>query len=783
MEKEKYIGVKALGLFVVFFMLVFINPVAGGIGDMFEDFFSGTTGKVITTSLLVGGSFVLNDKITDFLAGDNPVASKAGTFSSSIGTLGALVGSFWGPGVGAISGAVSAVVGGITGLIVSAANSNITTLNRNIVAKVKALDLNSAEIRDAKYKLSGDSTNSSKFDLNYKLNDNDWDVYQRKSGTNTYAYYPIKIITKSDEVNKIESAVLYLETDVLKSLYGTTSKMNTDVNGSKASVIGAIDAINLEKDGKIVEKEIGWCKIDKEGELAKKDQEVYKENIETPAENERTTGRDTFMLLFRMMQDSNQYQDVISYSCFGPNNRLGITGTNNKPRVNYNWKYDAVNCKDNFCDATQLTELLFRDKLTKLDINLDNGLKITSTSELDLKYNSKDYNLLHFKANLMKDGYTIDFMNDFKEYVSTGFLSNVKHKKEIVALISSGKLEFLPMAYKSIQAEGYQLPYAGEYNVDIVIDFNEPVDDISIFTYNYGKSFVNSKISKIKVYLEPVTHETNPLYYMPMDATVGVVNGVIDRVGYGIDFSVDENPDNVKFSSTAEDYWLEPSLRSSSTPIVHLELDSTQDFQTMNTVENGYLLKITPKSGINTATYNVTRYLSKPFVFDLSIKKENDGDAYAFYQTVVDNQTVTAGSSLIYWTFRSSNDEGKTFDGSRYTSNVYVRDTLGTNAKVAPVSQLQGITYGLEWDEQVLQRTVTDVNYRGIFYAPNESTNVLPEIKVASDSATINSTSKDKVYDSLEDIINGMDTNDVCMTYEGAGLSFWWNPEKLLNLE
>jgi len=79
------------------------------------------------------------------------------------------------------------------------------------------------------------------------------------------------------------------------------------------------------------------------------------------------------------------------------------------------------------------------------------------------------YKIFNFKVNMMKDGFTEDFINDFKKYITSEFLGVSETDEQKYNAILS-KIKFLPKS-ENIGPLGYILSDAGTYDVEIVIKY------------------------------------------------------------------------------------------------------------------------------------------------------------------------------------------------------------------------------------------------------------------------------------------------------------------------
>ena len=789
----------------VFLFLVFNLPVVSA--DESDGGLFGGEGNLLSGSLksvgYLAGGYLVPQLVTSLFMGSNAAAGAITQKTAGIGALGSLVGAgFLGKWGGAIGGFLGGLAGGIWGAI-SFSGSTLATLQRGIVTRVITLEptQEGTAIYDTKYKILGSDQPSGKFSASLKGDKN----FVKKEKDVFYQYTPVMLkIEDGKSVSTVENVTLQIGTfglpEYIYKIPSPNPNATSGLNPVATQPFG--DSLDLGDEAK---QKIGWCHAGDDGRLVEIDKKVSKEYVEVKAAKEKKAGKESFVLLLKKLKPEEEEINIPNFNCFGPNGLTGVTGEQEMPRVSYDWSSDSIDenfctidikdskidIKDSkavYCDSTQFTvSLLSRLKLISGSLN---SIKENFTSTADLNIGDNDakkklYAFLNFRAYMMKDGFTKDFLVDFEDYVTkTSYLDFPKNEQNIVSGLMPDKILFRPLSGESVSPEGYKLPQAGYYNVTVEIVYVSSSGNKKLFELSGN---LNTNVSKIYIYFEPITYEPNPVYYMPLDATVGVNNGIIDRIGYGVDYS----GDGIWFKKeSGNPLLLEPSMSSNLTSIVHLDMTVKQDTQTLNGPMKGTVLQIIPKSGALGATYSVNRYLSLPAKADLEIKKESDGGAWAFYTIDFGNGPETAGSSFILWSLMCEEDDTtcETFNGLKQTDEMFVPDKLGVHAKVAPTGQLQGKVYGLEWDKDSIIRDDKhkSVNYRGLVYLPESVGSGTANIISASDNATITPSSLTSVYDSISDIASIydlMESDKICMSKDGSGIRFWWNPAKAMDTE
>ncbi len=775
---------------------------------------------MLKTAGLVAGTFVAPQLVNSLFMGDNKMAEETSVWSSVGASGGALAGGMaLGPAGGMTLGIAGGLVGGIWSGIASAGDT-LKTLERVVLSRVVALDVVGGDVFDADYKIMGSDQPSEKFDAEVKVDKS----FTTKDKGVYLQYVPIMLTNKTSgkKGDPVDTSILVLDAKCFDeyavkynpgmplsqvgSLPGQQVQFGVPYSAGMPQNDPMADAVKVEKS-----KSIGWCNVNDKGKINKLDKEVSDSLQEIAKENTKESSL-PFVLLMKNLSAESESLNIPNFNCLGPNGVKGHTGTSAKPKVSFDWKWpsysDGKACSPDlndkatmYCDSVQFTEQI----LAKLEIAASNlnGIKegtALNTDDFDYSEDSQNkvyadnvYAALHFKSYLMLDGYTNDFLNDFESYSKKTFLGFGDKEKNLIDGLIPDKIKFLPPSGELESPEGYKLPNAGLYNVNIRIKYKVAGN---YKLYNDTTGVVEDNVESVYVYLEPISaSETNPVYSMPLDATVGVDAGVIHRIGYGVDYK----GDGMRLNN-ANDIYLEPSLSSTSTPIVHLDLSVKQDTQTLNGGNlRGVVLQILPKSGSVGAVYDVKKFLSFPAPVYMKINKSSDGGAWAFYSIDVGNGVENAGSSYILWNLickEKDNFDCESFDGLKPSDDMYRADVFGVYAKVAPLGQLQGIVYGLEWDKDSVIRDDAhkEVLYKGIVYLPESTKQGKIAVTSASDSAyvsgdgvpTTNTSSNEAKLSplfnditSIQNIYDLMDSEKICMTDEGAGVRFWWNPLKV----
>ena len=183
--------------------------------------------------------------------------------------------------------------------------------------------------------------------------------------------------------------------------------------------------------------------------------------------------------------------------------------------------------------------------------------------------------LLHYRAYLMNDGFSDDFLNDFVETILyTDFLNNYSTLLKDLDLETKIKENRFKILNTLNQKETMG---PGEYGIHINV------------IYDVGST--NIKDANIEIKIEKIKHAENDniFYYMPLDARLGLIGeSNLNRVGYGTDLS----GDNIKFDDPVLNQTLIGAYTSDSSPKASLNVSRELSFEELNGKERGTVLNI-----------------------------------------------------------------------------------------------------------------------------------------------------------------------------------------------
>ncbi|MDD4983675.1 MAG: carboxypeptidase-like regulatory domain-containing protein [Candidatus ainarchaeum sp.] len=249
---------------------------------------------------------------------------------------------------------------------------------------------------------------------------------------------------------------------------------------------------------------------------------------------------------------------------------------------------------------------------------------------------------IYFLANIMKDGFTEDFFNDFVNSCNSEFFVCPSEVKDsFMALMEEGRL-------KVVNVDGTnKLNGPGKYVVRTIIDYKNT--DLEI------------KDANIIIILEKVEPpiQDNILYYMPLDGPIGISDYSVDRQGYGVDFS-GATIDLFKLGNLAKKL----TVNTTSNPINTVNVESNYDFASANKIARGRVLGINTLGDqqvfVNFVPMNQTK-------FNFELTPETDKDTKFCYEVELDDQIMKGPDSLL--PFFAKDPEAKDFTGQMMVDN------------------------------------------------------------------------------------------------------------------
>ncbi|MEM0359717.1 MAG: hypothetical protein QXK06_00055 [Candidatus Diapherotrites archaeon] len=391
----------------------------------------------------------------------------------------------------------------------------------------------------------------------------------------------------------------------------------------------------------------------------------------------------------------------------------------------------------------------------------------------------KAADLTNFKANLIMDGYTTDFRNDFDEFAhKNDFFNTPSYYKGDTGLWKYFKNPDL-MQFESpfLRPEsGYLL--SGKYQVSIEIEYKD--SSWSLFKGTEPNAKIKVKLNKLVS-----TAPDSPFYYMPFNGLIGVEsnNG---RQGYGVNYrqdslatiNVNEDPKQLIRTSTI--------AMSSTIPGAWVYTAKSNNFRTLNNDKRGVVLDVERSSSESSIVLSPSN--ATPLILKVSGGKSDR--AWAFYSMTIDGEPQITGSSLTTWTgfTRGCRDFTDKEITETYMNRKDLHGGISSEQTCAPVQRKSD--YGLEWCDVKRQGNVL---LKTVLFTPQGSEAFI-ELTDSQDDAVFiapGTAGGKKVHlsgiyagriESIEKVFELVKAEDICVAGVGnsAKTVFFWNPKVII---
>lgn len=395
--------------------------------------------------------------------------------------------------------------------------------------------------------------------------------------------------------------------------------------------------------------------------------------------------------------------------------------------------------------------------------------------------------LVHFDAKLMQDRFSADFFIDFDRYARkiSFFDAPTYYLDQSTGLhrFFTDRSRFIVNREGSpVNPEGYLLPGPGIY--DVTLDINFTSQNMAFYQNGVPDATINVYVEKTNT-----TEDNSPFYSMPFDGLVGTDDGQ-GRVGYGVNYAGEIVAVNEDASQKVQTVDI-----SNSTPVSNVQASKVDAYTLLNSVERGNILTLT-KNGTNQLTLKWSPSFATPVL--MTIKGNNaKSSAYGYYSVGVNNDTsqsyIGAKGNPWYGVGPNCRDFQ---DASLLDSYAPRYDVSGVNADCAIVGAQKNIAYGFEWCENTSH--IGSVPLKTIFYTPQGMLSTLTRTAWKDDMTFIgegvnggsvplngtdgltHNTPSDQLG-SIEDVLNLVKQQAVCVRNSGAKTEFFWNPKEVLN--
>ncbi len=345
---------------------------------------------------------------------------------------------------------------------------------------------------------------------------------------------------------------------------------------------------------------------------------------------------------------------------------------------------------------------------------------------------------IYFQADLMKDGFGEDFINDFVDACNDDFFECPDHIiSTYLPLLKSGKLKIL-------NVDGTKtLSGPGKYLVRTIITYDN----------------MDLEIKDIYILLEkaetPV--QDNILYYMPLDGPVGITNYVVDRQGYGVDFS-GNTIDLFKMG----DYLKKATTDSTSNPINTLDTSNDYSFVKANKIDRGSVLSI-DKIADGFVSVNFVPLMQTKI--DSTVKVNPTGDTKFCYSVLVDSQTYDSPDSVLPFFAKDANLLD--FTGQK----------LADNYPKSSEPNVCGNQSGIKYNQESVTSDTKDIELYAYIYTKENAGTVSYKspINMLSNG---NPTSKQGTGKTLQDVFTDISGEKLCINSTSQWMNVFWNEYK-----
>jgi len=377
--------------------------------------------------------------------------------------------------------------------------------------------------------------------------------------------------------------------------------------------------------------------------------------------------------------------------------------------------------------------------------------------------------LYHFKASLIKDGYSVDFQKDFaSHYASSQFFDvptwfNAPSGGKLADYFSDPQ----SLKFKDKYGSNTTLPGPGIYDVYIIIEFGSV--DWGLYSANKPKGEITVEFYKMS---DPPINSV--FYYLPFDGEVGIEsdNG---RQNYGLNYLNGGNPVRIVENPRT----IETTHSPGSSALMNMSTERKSDLRFLNgdAGSRGTLLSIEVQG---TEPFLL---FAPSYATPIILKIENEQSATesdAKFSIQESQQALNVGSNLTYWTGLG---ECADFSGAP------IRDVFDFTADERSGDK----EYKLSWNSVDLGGK--EYVYSIIFTPPDKS------YLVSADSVNAKFLSPDsgeaqnvqlkgiqgmqfnvrggQKIDDVARVLELIESGHVCVTNSGQKSSFWWNPKKL----
>lgn len=389
--------------------------------------------------------------------------------------------------------------------------------------------------------------------------------------------------------------------------------------------------------------------------------------------------------------------------------------------------------------------------------------------------------LLHFHAQLMKDGYGRAFQQDFANYYTTGSLLDapwefVDSNSGLGQYFAKSDPYVLNFSRKGSDSAVLNSP--GLYNVDIDISFGDNWD-------LYDQKGKPKAQIDVKFYRISQPHPDSAFYYLPFDGLVGLQpNSMnLERDGYGIAYNLlDGKQVNISSGATP----VQTLVSSGSTNNQVVEVKTSSDFPALNTniATRGNLLSLKTKSAGGVKELFISPSIPTPLM--LKFYHNQTSDPFNSFYTLRNpkDQPENTGDTLTYWDGAGACLD---FSGASVQEAFSQRPDQKATSADGLVNPLN--VYKLHWDSaskpgteylKTIIYTPASEGYYSIKAADSNTRFVTPAPAYKEGSPAVQLGGIDVAafnLSSISGLLQMVNSNVACISDSGTSASIWWNPK------
>lgn len=387
--------------------------------------------------------------------------------------------------------------------------------------------------------------------------------------------------------------------------------------------------------------------------------------------------------------------------------------------------------------------------------------------------------LLHYDTYLIRDGYSHDFENDFRDYYSANFADAPPWFKggNGTAGFNAFYGDDDSLYFTNKFFDDPTLPAAGKYQVNINVFFDdnwqmlsatgEPKAHIAIDFYHLETPSPNS-----------------PFYRLPFDGALGLENTTYDRVGYGVEY-INAGADPIKINDTL----IQTYSGEGSTALGQLTVSESTDLRKLNSIPStrGNILEVVAPSGSAEQSMTFTPSLATPLL--MRVNHEVTPNPFsAYYQLGLNGVPQDTGNTLTFW-----EGAGNCYD---FTGTpIYEKFNYSPDRAGLPTDKYTSwpYLYAVDWDKALVGG---NAYLRTIFYTPADGTYSLngeagtskfitanypdySSTQLLDGITTMPYNNASTAIDSIQDVFDLVGQGKICVSDSGAKARFFWNPETI----